>query len=103
MSIEGAGSSREAYIHEYRQGVDLFQRALHESLHADNIYKKEELKEVMDETMGVLNETVSALKSKELAEMNSQIAKDYETYQKDGDPAALESDLKKAYNLVRYD
>jgi hypothetical protein len=103
MSIEGTGSSREAYIHEYRQGVDLFQRALKESVTADNIYKKEELKEVMDETMGVLNETVSALKSKELADMNSQIAKDYEAYQKSGDPTALQSDLKTAYNLVRHD
>ena len=103
MSIEGAGSSREAYIHEYRQGVDLFQRALQESLHADNIYKKEELRQVMDETMGVLNQTVSALKSRQLAEMNSQIAKDYEVYQKDGDPTALQSDLKTASKLVRYD
>ncbi|HSX25827.1 MAG TPA: hypothetical protein VLE89_02325 [Chlamydiales bacterium] len=106
MTIEDTGepgkvspSDRKLYEQEYKHGADLFQRALSEHSKADNIYQKEEFKEVMDQAMQVLNETARELKRQGLLKQNEKIAQDYNDYQsnptKEGQ-SRLSQDLDKA-------
>lgn len=92
-------SERRAYEREYKEGADLFQRALAEHAKTENIYKKEEFREVMDKALLVLNETAKELKEKDLALQNKIIAEDYKKYQENPSPAtekALNTDLEQA-------
>ncbi|MDE3046129.1 MAG: hypothetical protein KGJ02_05750 [Verrucomicrobiota bacterium] len=104
--IQGEGDNiplnpteRKMYESEYKHGADLFQRALNEHAKSDNIYQREEFKEVMEKAMQVLNETASALKKKDLEQQNQQIEQDYESYRNTGSLEAkdrLNRDLEKA-------
>lgn len=108
--IQGSGIPRKItpeekkmYEQEYRHGADLFQRALQEYSKSDNMYQKEEFKEVMDKAMQVLNETARELKQKELDKQNQLIAKDYSTYQNnptDQLKQKLSADLDKAKKSI---
>ena len=90
---------RRAYEREYVQGADLFQRALAEHAKTQDIYKREEFKDVMDKALLVLNETARELKEKKLAEQNAKIEQDYREYQQHPDPETqkkLNQDLERA-------
>ena len=107
MDIDSTGplssADKAAYLREYKQGADLFQKALQEHSHADNMFKKAELKNVMDESMDVMRQTVGELKRNDLAKQNEKIAKDYDSYQDGGDAEAqkqLAKDLEQAKKMV---
>jgi hypothetical protein len=85
--IHGAGGpaplnpqDKKMYEQEYKQGVNLFQRAMDEYNKANEIHKKEAFKEVMDRALQVLNETARELKRDDLVDQNSKIAADYQSY-----------------------
>jgi len=88
------------YEQEYRQGVDLFQRALSEYSKADEVHKKEAFHEVMDRAMQVLNETARELKRSDLMEQNKKIAQSFEGLSNEADPAKLAQNLKEAKKTV---
>lgn len=105
MSVEGSGESlsaknRQLYEQEYKHGANLFQRALQDDAQSDNIYKKAELKGVMNTAMEVMNQTVHELKRQDLDTLNQKIAVDYKTYRETGNPTTLEQDLQQAQNIV---
>lgn len=95
---------KKMYEQEYKHSADLFQRALDQYTKSDNMYQQAEFKHVMDKAMQVLNETASELMRKELQKQNSQIAKDYATFQKfPKDPDTqdkLKIDLDKAKQSI---
>jgi hypothetical protein len=105
--IEGSGgitpSDRKMYEQEYKQGAELFQRALNRHAKSDDIYQKQEFKEVMDEAMKVLNQTARGLKAQHLMTQNQQIKQDYSAYKKTGSSTAkskLDEDLDNAKKSI---
>lgn len=72
---------RKEFEQEYRTSVDLFQKALNQSVKSQNPYQKQQFKEVMQSAMHVLNETARELKNAHLTQQTQQIAKDYQAYQ----------------------
>ena len=89
------------YEQEYRRGVDLFQRALNEYNKADDIYKKDAFREVMDRAMQVLNETARELKRTDLMTENQKIAQSYDGLQSnETDASKLAQNLKEAKKTV---
>ncbi len=98
-------SHRDAklYRQEYRQGLDLFQRALDEYEKADEIHKKDAFREVMDRALRVLNETARELKRPDLLNCNDKLSQDFANYQeqpeKDLDKT-LRKDLKDAKKAI---
>lgn len=87
-SIGDSGAPREItprekaiYKDEYKHGVDLFQRALQQHAKAEDVFKKGEFEDVMNNMMQVLNETARALKAENLKEQNKKIANDFAAYQ----------------------
>lgn len=106
MSIEGVSPTpddKKIYKQEYKHAADLFQRALQEYNQTDDIYKREEFKEVMDQAMQVLNETARELKSGKLDEQNNQIEKDYARFQDQGSKETqqkLNEDLNQAKHTL---
>lgn len=102
-SVEGSGSVNpqdlQAYRHEYKQGVDLFQRALKEYSSADEVHKKDAFKNVMENALQVLNDSARGMKRPDLLQKNQQIAKDFQDFQDTGSAQAkkqLSQDLKQA-------
>jgi 23S rRNA pseudoU1915 N3-methylase RlmH len=97
-------NDRKQYEAEYKQGADLFQRALADYAKSDNPFQKAEFIDVMDKSLKVLNETAQALSRKELQKQNEQIAKDFAVFQKEsGDQDRinqLNTDLDKAKKSV---
>jgi hypothetical protein len=94
---------KKAYEAEYRQGLDLFKRAMTEYGNADEIHKKEAFKEVMERALQVLNETARELKRPDLMTQNQQIAHDLETYENAGDKdskSQLAQDIKQAKKTI---
>jgi hypothetical protein len=92
---------RILYEKEYRQGVDLFQRALNEYEKADEIHKKEAFREVMDRAMQVLNETARELKRTDLLDQNKKIEQSFQAFQdNDADPAKLAKNLDRAKDSI---
>ncbi len=107
QGIGGAGKlspeEKKLYEQEYRHGADLFQRALTEYSKSENLYQKEQFKDVMDKAMVVLNETARELKRQELLKQNKTIEKDYAAYQShpdDRSQGALNADLDKAKKSI---
>lgn len=106
--VEGPGEGmpisphdRIQYEQEYRQGVDLFQRALTEYNKADEIHKKEAFKEVMDKAMQVLNETAKELKRSDLMDQNQKISQSFQALQEnDTDSVKLAQNLKSAKKTI---
>lgn len=89
MSSEGIQSNpplgpkdQKMYEQEYKQGADLFKRALDQYTKSDNPYQKQEFQDVMDKAMHILNQTAHALMKKELEKQNAEIQKDYGTFKK---------------------
>lgn len=103
-AIGPTGSSREKYEQEYKQGADLFQKALTQYNKSSNPYQQAEFKSVMDQAMHVMNETAHALMRQELEKQTQKIAKDYATFQKyPSDPdtiSKLNRDLDRAKKSV---
>jgi hypothetical protein len=94
---------RKMYEQEYKHSADLFQRALKEHSASDNIFQREEFKQVMDKAMMVLNETARELKRQELLKQNKQIEKDYGAYQNNQNEMIvqkLDEDLDKAKKSI---
>ena len=101
--IEGGGQINpqdlQTYRHEYKQGVDLFQRALKEYSAADEIHKKDAFREVMENALQILNDSAKAMKRTDLLQKNQQIAKDFQDLQDTGSLQAqkhLTDDLNQA-------
>lgn len=91
------------YEQEYKQGAALFQKALGDYAKSEDIYQKEEFKEVMNQAMQVLNETAQGLKRQELLKQNEEIEKDYTSYQNSPDEKIqqkLNDELEKAKNSI---
>ncbi len=106
-SIEGSGpinpQDMQAYRHEYKQGVDLFQRALKEYSTADEVHKKEAFKNVMENALQVLNDSARGMKRPDLLQKNQQIAKDFQNFQDSESPQTqkkLTQDLNQAQGSV---
>ncbi|HSX10790.1 MAG TPA: hypothetical protein VLF94_03625 [Chlamydiales bacterium] len=106
--VQGTGpvSRKDAkmYEQEYKQGAALFQKSLNEYAKSDNMYQKEEYKEVMNQAMQVLNETARGLKRQELLKQNEEIERDYGDYQNNPNDRRiqqkLDQDLEKAKNSI---
>lgn len=103
--IQGGGAGpvgpqdKKLFEQEYKHGADLFQRALQEYAKSNDMYQKEEFKEVMDKAMLVINETAKELKRQELLKQSRQIEEDYKAYQANPTPEAqkkLNADLEQA-------
>jgi hypothetical protein len=92
------------YEKEYKRSAELFTQALNECVKSQNMYQREEFKDVMQESMKILNQTARQLMRKELLQQNEQIAKDFATFQKfPEDPDTQEKllgDLEKAKKLT---
>ncbi len=95
---------RNMYEQEYKHSADLFQKALDQYSKSDNMFQKEEFKDVMDRSLNILNEAAAGLIRKDLMEQNQKISQDYENFQKSpGDPDTvdkLKGDLDKAKRSV---
>lgn len=100
----GPINPKQQYAQEYKQGADLFQKALTEYNKSSNPYQQAEFKKVMDQAMNVMNETSHALMRKELEMKTAEVAKDYATFQKypkDPDTVSqLNRDLEQAKKSV---
>lgn len=70
------------YEQEYRQSVDLFQKALTQYSKSEDPYRQHEYEQVMKQALTILNETANQLMQQELQKQNAQIAKDYAAFQK---------------------
>jgi len=106
-SVEGSGPTSpqdlQTYRQEYKQGVDLFQRALKEYSSADEVHKKDAFKNVMENALQVLNDSARGMKRPDLLQKNQQIAKDFQDFQDTGSVQAktqLSQDLKQAQGSV---
>lgn len=91
---------RSAYEKEYRQGLDLFKRALDDYSHAKNMFQKAEFKEVMEKAMRVLNETATELHRNELLAQNETISKDFSSFDQEDNSTNI-AQLKKDINRAR--
>lgn len=104
-NIEPTPREQKAYAKEYQEGVTLFQKALHQAQKADNPFKKEQFRSVMEKAMRVLNQTARALKSDYLQKQNEEIEKDYQAYK--GHPgkselSKLDVELDKAKRSIEF-
>jgi hypothetical protein len=106
-NIQGSGpvnpQDLTKYKAEYKQGVNLFQRALDEYSRADEVHKKDAFREVMDRALQVLNETAQGMTRKDLLQQNSQIHQDllaFENAPTDQKKKQLENDLKNAQDSL---
>ena len=106
--IQGGGTSplspedKKLYEQEFKQGVDLFQRALNEYSKADEMNKKQAFKEVMDRALQVLHQTSYELHRDDLEKQTSKIEKDYEAYQNGAPKDALSKDLKETKRFMNF-
>lgn len=94
---------KKAYEAEYRQGLDLFQRALDDYSQSKNIFQKAEFKEVMEKAMRVLNETAGELQKKELLKHNETLSKDLAAFEGEDtstNAAQLMKDINQAKRYV---
>lgn len=106
--VSGAGpvdpGKHKTYAQEYKQGADLFQRALDQYEKSDNPNQKAQFKDVMDKALNILNESAHGMMRKEVEKQNEQIRHDYETFQKSPkDPDAikkLNQDLNDAKKTI---
>ncbi len=102
-NVGGPLSPQQAaeYRQEYREGADLFQRALVQYSEADEVHKQAAIEKVMNQALMVMNQAAAQLKSSTLTSTNEKIAQDYQTYQTTHSPAAiakLNRDLDEAKN-----
>lgn len=103
-NVGGPLSPQQAaeYRQEYREGADLFQRALVQYSEADEIHKQAAIAKVMNQALMVMNQAAAQLKSSSLTSVNEKISQDYQTYQKTQSPTAiakLSRDLDEAKDL----
>lgn len=92
---------RKMYEAEYKHAADLFQRTLNEYSKSDNKYQKEEFKKVMGEALHILKETASELRRNDLLGHNSEIERDYNTFQTDETQSSkLKTDLDRAKHSI---
>jgi Ni,Fe-hydrogenase III large subunit len=91
------------YEQEYRQGAELFQKALKQHMASDNKFQEAEFQDVMDQSLNVLNEAARGLMRQELLKQNQKISDDYQIFkQYPGDPviqSMLNEDLDQAKKL----
>jgi coenzyme F420-reducing hydrogenase alpha subunit len=106
--IHGGGTpplspeNKKLYEKEYKQGVDLFQRALNEYSKADEMNKKQAFKEVMDRALQVLRETSHELHSPDLEKQTDKIQKDYQDFQEGESSKNLAKDLKEVRRFMNF-
>jgi hypothetical protein len=93
---------KRMYEKEYKQGVDLFQRALTEYSKADEVNKKQAFKEVMDRALQVLHETSHELHRTDLEQQTNKIEKDYQAFQDGGSKSDLTKDLKEVKRFMKF-
>ena len=94
---------KKAYELEFKQGLSLFQRALDDYSHSENMFQKAEFKEVMEKAMQVLKETASALQKKDLLEQTGKLEKDFGVFEEQESPATmaqLQQDLSSTQKLL---
>lgn len=97
---------KKLYEQDYKQGAELFQQALDAHAKANSPYKKEEFRQVMEQAMRAMNESVRGLKQEDerkakfLEKQNKQIEKDFTSYQNGGKPDPLKTDLEQAKRSV---
>lgn len=102
MSIESTGGSapltplqRQMYEREYREGAQLFQKAVQHYAKSDNPFQKKEFQKVMEKSLEVLNETARGLNRQALLEQNAKIAKDFASFNSSPDDAKTVEQLNK--------
>lgn len=93
---------KRSYEKEYKQGVDLFQRALTEYSKAEEVNKKQAFKEVMDRALQVLHETSRELHRSDLEKQTDKIDRDYQAFQDGGSKSDLTKDLKEAKRFMNF-
>jgi len=105
--VQGAGKislkEMKLYEQEYKHAAALCQKTLAEYAKAEDIYQKEEYKEVMNQAMQVLKETAHGLKRQDLLKQNEEIEKTYSSYQNNPNDQVqqkLNQDLEKAKNSI---
>ncbi|MDE3055693.1 MAG: hypothetical protein KGI80_03240 [Verrucomicrobiota bacterium] len=86
---------QKMYEQEYRDGAQLFQKALDQYRISDSIFQKHEFQEVMEKAMTILNQTARQLKQESLTDQNSKIATDYQTFIQDPSSALGADQLRK--------
>lgn len=91
--------TRKLYEEEYKQGTNLFEKALNQSCRSSYPAQQQQFKEVMEKAMEVLNQTAGQLKRKDLLKQNQKIEEDFQAYRKDPSQKhvqALKHDLEQA-------
>ncbi|OGN55278.1 MAG: hypothetical protein A3D96_06835 [Chlamydiae bacterium RIFCSPHIGHO2_12_FULL_44_59] len=83
--VRGSGpihpDDKKMYEQEYKQGANLFQKALRQYQKSDNTFQQAEFKDVMHRALGVMNDSAQGLIRKDLEAKNQQIQKDFDTFQ----------------------
>jgi len=77
--------TEKLYKKEYKQGAELFQKALSSYIVSENPYQKAEFLKVMDKAMSVLNESAQALNQQALLKQNKKIESDYKNFSQSPD------------------
>lgn len=95
-------NKKRMYEAEYKHAANLFDRSLEEYAHANNEYKKEAFRKVMNQALQVLKDTAVALKKNEWLKQCDRIEQDYQAFQAEGTPEAetkLHNDLRNCKTL----
>lgn len=105
--IDNTGSvsprQRKMYEQEYKQGADLFQRALEQATKSQNPYQKEQFDEVMAQALEVVSQAARGLKRSDLVQESEKMEKDFQVYRQDPSQAhihTLEQDVSRAKRFI---
>lgn len=88
---------------EYKQGAELFEKALRQTNKSESPYKKEQFNDVMNKAMQVLNQAAQELKRGDLIEQNRKIEHDLKAYKNQPSDTAMKAlieDLSKAKKAI---
>jgi len=94
---------KKAYEEEYKEGIDLFEKALTQCASAPSMHQQEAFKDVMARALQVLNDAAAGLRRGDLKQHNEQISQDFQAYGNRKDSLAqrvLMEDLEKAKKEV---
>jgi len=97
-----SSAEKKMYKSEFKHAADLFERTLDADTKSDNMYQKDEYRQVMEKSVQVLKETAAALNQDNLLKQADQIEKDLNAYQQSATPASifqLHQDLEKAKKI----
>ncbi len=100
--VEGSGAitpqQKAQYRQEFKHGASLFEKSFNEYLHADSDNKKVLLKDVMERTLQVMNETAKYVLSQKKLEQENKLEQDYQNFISNESPDSakqLQSDIDK--------